>query len=75
MSRIAKNIADNYGERLRPNDQKFLAEAEKVIFARIKTSLHSLGIKFDTFTNEKSFYDSGAIKKLLSQLHFLRINI
>lgn len=65
---IAKNIADNYGERLRPNDQKFLAEAEKVIFARIKTSLHSLGIKFDTFTNEKSFYDSGAIKKLLSQL-------
>ena len=65
---IAKNIADNYGERLRPNDQKFLAEAEKVIFAQIKTSLHSLGIKFDTFTNEKSFYDSGAIKKLLSQL-------
>jgi arginyl-tRNA synthetase len=65
---IAKNIANNYGESLEQNDEKFLTEAEKVIFGQIETSLNSLGIKFDTFTNEKSFYKSGAIKKLLSQL-------
>lgn len=65
---IAKNIANNYGKSLEQNDEKFLTEAEKVIFGQIKNSLNSLGIKFDTFTNEKSFYKSGAIKKLLSQL-------
>ena len=65
---IAKNIANNYGKSLEQNDEKFLTEAEKVIFGQIKNSLNSLGIKFDTFTNEKSFYESGAIKKLLSQL-------
>ena len=65
---IAKNIANNYGESLEQNDEKFLTEAEKVIFGQIENSLNSLGIKFDTFTNEKSFYESGAIKKLLSQL-------
>ena len=65
---IAKNIANNYGKSLEQNDEKFLTEAEKVIFGQIENSLNSLGIKFDTFTNEKSFYESGAIKKLLSQL-------
>ena len=65
---IAKNSANNYGKSLEQNDEKFLTEAEKVIFGQIKNSLNSLGIKFDTFTNEKSFYKSGAIKKLLSQL-------
>ena len=65
---IAKNIANNYGKTLEPNDPKFLAEAEKVIFAQIKNSLQSLSITFDTFTNEKFFYNSGAIKKLLSDL-------
>ena len=65
---IAKNIANNYGESLEQNDEKFLTEAEKVIFGQIENSLNSLGIKFDTFTNEKSFYESGAIKDLLSQL-------
>ena len=65
---IAKNIANNYSKSLEQNDEKFLTEAEKVIFGQIENSLNSLGIKFDTFTNEKSFYKSGAIKKLLSQL-------
>lgn len=65
---IAKNIANNYSKSLEQNDEKFLTEAEKVIFGQIENSLNSLGIKFDTFTNEKSFYESGAIKDLLSQL-------
>ena len=65
---IAKSIANNYGKSLEKDDGKFLTEAEKVIFGQIENSLNSLGIKFDTFTNEKSFYESGAIKNLLSQL-------
>ena len=65
---IAKEIINNNGKDLKENDAQFLSSAEKTIFRQIKNSLNSLGIKFDIFSNEKSFYDSGAIKQLLSQL-------
>ena len=65
---IAKEIIQSFGKNLHKNDSTFLSEAERVIFKQIKDSLKKLRIKFDTFTNEKSFYDSGAIEKLLSQL-------
>ena len=65
---IAKEIINNNGEDLKENDAQFLSSAEKTIFRQIKNSLNSLGIKFDIFSNEKSFYDSGAIEQLLSQL-------
>jgi arginyl-tRNA synthetase len=65
---IAKQIVESFGKDLHKNDSTFLSEAEKVIFKQIENSLKNLGIKFDTFTNEKTFYDSGAIEKLLSQL-------
>ena len=65
---IAKQIIDSFGKELAKNDTKFLSEAEKVIFKQIESSLQKLGIKFDTFTNEKTFYETGAIKKLLDQL-------
>ena len=65
---IAKEIINNNGKDLKENDAQFLSSAEKIIFRQIKNSLNSLGIKFDIFSNEKSFYDSGAIEQLLSQL-------
>ena len=65
---IAKEIIGNNGKGLKENDAQFLSSAEKIIFGQIKKSLNSLGIKFDIFSNEKSFYDSGAIEQLLSQL-------
>ena len=65
---IAKEIINNNGKDLKENDAQFLSSAEKTIFRQIKNSLNSLGIKFDIFSNEKSFYDSGAIEQLLSQL-------
>ena len=65
---IAKEIINNNGKDLKENDAQFLSSAEKTIFRQIKNSLNSIGIKFDIFSNEKSFYDSGAIKQLLSQL-------
>ena len=71
---IAKSIINHYGKELEKEDKKFLSYAEKIIFKQIKNSLNSLGIQFDTFANEKSFYESGAIKKLLSDLK-KKINI
>ena len=65
---IAKEIINNNGKDLKENDAQFLSNAEKIIFGQIKNSLNALGIKFDIFSNEKFFYDSGAIKQLLSQL-------
>ena len=65
---IAKSIIDHYGKELEKDDKKLLSHAEKIIFKQIKNSLNSLGIQFDTFANEKSFYESGAIKTLLSDL-------
>ena len=65
---IAKEIINNNGKDLKENDAQFLSSSEKTIFRQIKNSLNSLGIKFDIFSNEKSFYDSGAIEQLLSQL-------
>ena len=65
---IAKIILDKYGDKLEKEDSKFLLEAEKNIFKQIENSLLRLGIKFDVYSNEKSFYDSGAIKKLLKEL-------
>ncbi len=65
---IAKLIIDRFGKKLDENDAKFLSEAENVIFKQIEASLDKLGIKFDKFANEKTFYESGAIKELLAQL-------
>ena len=65
---IAKEIINKNGKDLKENDAQFLSSAEKTIFRQIKNTLNSLGIKFDIFSNEKSFYDSGAIEQLLSQL-------
>ena len=65
---IAKQVIDRFGKKLDKNDATFLSEAENVIFKQIVASLDKLGIKFDKFTNEKTFYESGAIKELLAQL-------
>ena len=68
ISDIAKNIIDKYGRDLSHKSSKFILEAEKIIFAQIKDTLNRLKINFDIFTNEKTFYENGDIKKLLSEL-------
>ena len=65
---IAKQVIDRFGKKLDENDATFLSEAENIIFKQIEASLDKLGIKFDKFANEKTFYESGAIKELLAQL-------
>ena len=65
---IAQSILDEHGKSLLPSDPLFKKNAEKVIFADIENSLVNLGIHFDQFTNEKTFYENGEIDRFLEEL-------
>ena len=65
---IAKNILKQKGNNIKYGDDIFQKSAEEIIFKEIKSSLINLGIKFDQFTNEKSFYENGDIDELLKAL-------
>ena len=65
---IAKRVLDKFGKELDEGDERFLTEAESEIFQQIESSLKTLGISFDKFSNEKTYYESGAIKDLLEEL-------
>ena len=70
---IAKNILQNHGENLKADNPIFRREAEESIFLNIKQSLMSLGIQHNSFVNEKSFYESGSIEKILEDLNALSL--
>lgn len=65
---IAKLIIKEHGKSLNTKDPIFKDFAEKTIFLNIKNSLLNIGIKFDKFSNEKSFYDNGQIDKFLNEM-------
>jgi len=65
---IAKHLLKHQGKNLKKGDEIFQKSAEEIIFKKIKKSLIDLGIKFDRFTNEKSFYENGDIDELLKSL-------
>ena len=65
---IAQSILDEHGKSLLPSDPLFKENAEKIIFADIENSLVNLGIHFDQFTNEKTFYENGEIDRFLEEL-------
>ena len=65
---IAQTILDKKGKNLSASDPVFKDQAEKTIFADIKKSLNNLGIHFDQFTNEKTFYENGDIDRFLEEL-------
>ncbi len=65
---IAKLIIKQHGKSLNTRDPIFKDFAEKTIFLDIKNSLLNIGIKFDKFSNEKSFYDNGQIDKFLNKM-------
>ncbi len=65
---IAQTILDKKGKSLSASDPIFKDQAEKIIFADIKKSLNNLGIHFDQFTNEKTFYENGDIDRFLEEL-------
>jgi arginyl-tRNA synthetase len=68
IKEIAKLIIKKHGKSLVINDLIFKDFAEKSIFNDIKKSLLNIGIKFDRFSNEKSFYDNGQIEKFLNDM-------
>ncbi len=65
---IGRNILNEVGDKLKQNDPVFRKSGEDQIFADIKNSLAMLGINHNVFTNEKNFYDSGAIKQIVAEL-------
>ena len=65
---IAKDINNQHAEQLDKDDILFKEVPEKNIFKQIKSTLNDLGIKFDVFSNEKTFYENGDIDKLLDEL-------
>ncbi len=65
---IAKEIIEKFGKNLMSNDAEFKSFPEKKMFENIKNSLKVLGIEFNEFSNEKTFYDNGDIEKLLIEL-------
>ncbi len=65
---IARGIKTIHGDNLEPGNPLFLEVAEKSIFQMIRHSLEQLGIKHDIFSNEKTFYDSGAVDRTIKEL-------
>ena len=65
---IAKLIIKKHGKSLKTSNPIFKDFAEESIFNDIKASLLNIGIKFDKFSNEKSFYDNGQIDKFLEDM-------
>ena len=68
LDEIAKKIVDRYGKDLKDNNSVFRDFTEKEIFTNIESTLDSIGIKFDVFTKEGTFYKNGAIKNVLEIL-------
>ena len=68
LDEIALKIIDKYGTNLKDDDKIFRDFTEKEIFSNIKNTLDSIGIKFDIFTKEGSFYDNGSIDNVLKTL-------
>ena len=64
MIKNAKDIINKHGDQLDKDDILFKEVPEKNIFKQIKSTLNDLGIKFDVFSNEKTFYENGDIDKL-----------
>ncbi|NQV37147.1 MAG: arginine--tRNA ligase [Candidatus Marinimicrobia bacterium] len=65
---IAKSIIVDQGQELTKESPLFRELAEKTIFSDIRESLKQIGIVHDQFTNEKTFYESGAIDDIVESL-------
>jgi arginyl-tRNA synthetase len=64
---IARSLVESHGETLRTEEAEgiFKETAEREIFKEIKKTCDRLGIRFDTFYNEKSLYDDGFIDEVI----------
>lgn len=65
---IARTVRQRHGDDLPVGDEHFGRAAEAAIFDDIKRTLVSLGIVHDRFANEKDYYQSGAVDKMVRDL-------
>ena len=68
LDEIAEKIVNEHGKDLESDNPIFRYFTEKEIFANIENTLKNLGIKFDVFTKEGTFYKNGAIDNVLKIL-------
>jgi len=68
LDEIAEKIVNKYGKDLESDNPIFRDFTENEIFANIEKTLDSIGIKFDVFTKEGTFYKNGAIQNVLNVL-------
>ena len=68
LDEIAEEIINEHGKDLESDNPIFRDFTEKEIFANIENTLENLGIKFDVFTKEGTFYKNGAIDNVLKIL-------
>lgn len=66
---IARDILNEYGPEAAEKDWQFFKHiAQDVIFADIRQTLERLNIHHDVYTNEATFYETGAIWDVLERL-------
>ncbi len=67
---IAQSLINKNGDSLidATDNKVFKEAAESSIFMNIKNTLARIGLKFDTFFNENTLYDSGAIDDVVDTL-------
>jgi arginyl-tRNA synthetase len=70
IGEIAAVLRERHGASLvdEPGEGCFREEAEARIFQEIRSSLESLGIRFDVYYNEMSLYEEGKIEETLAKL-------
>ena len=68
LDEIAEKIVNENGKDLESDNPIFRDFTEKEIFSNIENTLENLGIKFDVFTKEGTFYKNGAIDNVLKIL-------
>jgi len=70
IGEIAAALRERHGEALveEPGEGLFRREAQARIFEQIRSTLDSLGIRFDVYFNEMSLYQEGKIEETLTDL-------
>ena len=66
---IANDLNTKFGkDLLNKEDDFYIKNAEEYIFKEIKSTLHDLGLKFDSFFNEHTLYENKDIYTVIEKL-------
>lgn len=65
---IAKDIVNEFGDKVKTGDKIFRKTAEERIFYSIRKTLENIGIIHDVFSNEKNYIKPNKIRNLIEGL-------